>query len=94
MALHFDLLPEDLRPRAAQLLVANVRRYQGHLSTGIQTTHRALLELVRNHSPEVGWQLLTNRTFPSWLYMVDQGATTIWERWDGMSGAGDSRTRG
>ncbi|MCX6926764.1 MAG: alpha-L-rhamnosidase, partial [Verrucomicrobia bacterium] len=83
LALSFNLLPDNLRAKADQLLVENIRRYQNHLSTGIQTTHRAMLELTRNHHPEVGWQLLTNRTFPSWLYMIDNGATTIWERWDG-----------
>lgn len=83
LALHFDLLPEDLRPRAARRLIENIRRYGGHLSTGIQTTHRAMLELTRNGYADVGWQMLTNRTFPSWLYMIDNGATTIWERWDG-----------
>jgi len=83
LALSFNLLPEALRPQAAQHLVGNIRRYQNHLSTGIQTTHRAMLELAREHYPDVAWQLLTNRTFPSWLYMADNGATTIWERWDG-----------
>jgi alpha-L-rhamnosidase len=83
LALSFNLLPDDLRPKAAQHLVENIRRYQNHLSTGIQTTHRAMLELTRNNHTDVGWQLLTNRTFPSWLYMIDNGATTIWERWDG-----------
>jgi alpha-L-rhamnosidase len=83
LALNFDLLPEALRPAAAAHLVENIRRYQTHLSTGIQTTHRAMLELSRHGHSDVAWQLLTNRTFPSWLYMIDNGATTIWERWDG-----------
>jgi alpha-L-rhamnosidase len=83
LALSFNLLPENLRPKAAQLLVENIGRYHNHLSTGIQTTHRAMLELTRNGYTEVAGQLLTNRTFPSWLYMIDNGATTIWERWDG-----------
>ncbi len=83
LALNFALLPEELRPRAAQHLVENVRRYQTHLSTGIQTTHRAMLELTRGGENALAWQLLTNRTFPSWRYMIDNGATTIWERWDG-----------
>jgi alpha-L-rhamnosidase len=83
LALSFDLLPEERRLKAAELLVENIRRYQNHLSTGIQTTHRAMLELTRNHHTDVSWQLLTNRTFPSWRYMIDNGATTIWERWDG-----------
>lgn len=83
LALNFGLLPEELRPKAAELLVENIAQYQNHLSTGIQTTHRAMLELARNGYTDTGWQLLTNRTFPSWLYMLDNGATTIWERWDG-----------
>lgn len=83
LALHFDLLPEPLRPRAAAHLVAGIRRYQNHLSTGIQSTHRAMLELSRWGYPDLAWLLLTNRTFPSWRYMLDNGATTIWERWDG-----------
>ncbi len=83
LALNFDLLPEELRPKATQYLVEGIDRYHGHLSTGIQTTHRAMLELSRAGHDEAAWQLLTNRTFPSWLYMIDNGATTIWERWDG-----------
>ena len=62
---------------------ALIRRYQNHFSTGIQTTQRAMLELTRNYCTDVGGQLLTVRSFPSWLYMIDHGATTICERWDG-----------
>ena len=83
LALAFDLLPETARPDAAARLVEGIRRYQGHLSTGIQTTHRAMLELSRWGQGQTAWQLITNRTFPSWQYMIDNGATTIWERWDG-----------
>ncbi len=83
LALGFDLLPERLRPKAAQRLVNNIHACQDHLSTGIQTTHRAMIELVRAGHEDLAWQLLTNRTFPSWLYMIDNGASTVWERWDG-----------
>jgi alpha-L-rhamnosidase len=83
LALSFDLLPELLRPLAAGHLTNNIRLYQNHLSTGIQTTHRAMLELARSGNHALAWQLVTNRTFPSWLYMIDNGATTMWERWDG-----------
>ncbi|MBE0540976.1 MAG: glycoside hydrolase family 78 protein [Verrucomicrobia bacterium] len=83
LALSFNLLPDELRPKAGQFLVENIRRYHSHLSTGIQTTHRAMLELTRHGESDLAWQLLTNRTFPSWRYMIDNGATTIWERWDG-----------
>ena len=83
LALHFDLLPEELRPKAAAPLIEGVHRYQDHISTGIQTSHRLLLELTRGGANDLAWQLLTNRTFPSWGYMIENGATTIWERWDG-----------
>ncbi|UCD50101.1 MAG: family 78 glycoside hydrolase catalytic domain [Phycisphaerales bacterium] len=83
LALNFDLLSETIRPKAVEHLLAGIERYHGHLSTGIQTSHRAMLELARYGHADVAWDLLTNRTFPSWLYMIDNGATTIWERWDG-----------
>jgi len=83
LALHFDLLPEPLHPKAVQHLLAGIERYDGHLSTGIQTSHRAMLELSRYGHDDIAWKVLTDRTFPSWLYMIDNGATTIWERWDG-----------
>jgi alpha-L-rhamnosidase len=83
LALDFDLLPPDLRAKTARRLVENIHGYQDHLSTGMQTTHRAMLELTRNGYQDVAWKLLTNNAFPSWLYMIDNGATTVWERWDG-----------
>jgi alpha-L-rhamnosidase len=42
-----------------------------------------LMELTRHGHHDQAWQLITNRTFPSWGYMLENGATTIWERWDG-----------
>jgi len=83
LALHFDLLPEELRPVAVAHMIAGIESYGGHISTGIQTTHRMMLELSRAGRDDVAYQLMMNRTFPSWLYSVDNGATTIWERWDG-----------
>jgi len=83
LALHFNLLPDHLRSAAARHMVEGIRRYNHHISTGIQTTHRLMLELTRNGYHEMAYQLLNNRTFPSWGYTIDNGATTIWERWDG-----------
>ncbi len=84
LALHFDLLPEDVRPRAAQRMVEALAPYQGHLSTGIQTSHRLMLELSRWDGQDRAWRLLNLRDFPSWGMMLENGATTIWERWDGF----------
>ncbi|NPU97752.1 MAG: family 78 glycoside hydrolase catalytic domain [Candidatus Omnitrophica bacterium] len=83
LALHFDLLPEDQRPLAVQHLLRKIEEYNQHISTGIQATHRMMLELVRWGQADTAYRLLMNRTIPSWGYMIDQGATTIWERWDG-----------
>jgi alpha-L-rhamnosidase len=83
LALNFDLLPEALCPLAALHMVEAVHRYEDHVATGIQTTHRLILELTRHGCNDIAWQLLTNRTFPSWGYMIENGATTMWERWDG-----------
>ncbi|UCG57304.1 MAG: family 78 glycoside hydrolase catalytic domain [Phycisphaerales bacterium] len=83
LALHFDLIPDDMRPLAVKHIVRLIDRYKGHLSTGIQATNRLMLELVREGRTDLAYRLLLNRSAPSWGYMVDQGATTIWERWDG-----------
>ena len=84
IALHFDLLDEPLRSRAVEHLMEAIRRFKGHLSTGIHTSHLAMLQLSRNGKHEEACRLISLRDVPSWGYMVDQGATTIWERWDGF----------
>jgi len=83
LALNFDLLPEPLRAKAARRMVEGFSRYDGHLSTGIQTTHRLMVELTRYGFGDRAYRLLNLRSFPSWGFMIDQGASTIWERWDG-----------
>ena len=83
LALHFSLIDEPLRPKATEHLLEAIRRYKDHLSTGMQATHRLMLELSRNGRHDEAWRLVNLRTVPSWGYMVEMGATTIWERWDG-----------
>jgi alpha-L-rhamnosidase len=82
LALHFNLLDESMRPKATELMIAAIRRYKDHPSTGIQATHRMMLELTRNGHHDEAWRLINLRTVPSWGYMVEMGATTIWECWD------------
>jgi alpha-L-rhamnosidase len=83
LALSFDLLPERLRPRAAAHLRTAVERYGGRLSTGIQSTVRIMNELTRWGFADLAYDVLLDRRIPSWLYMLDHGGTTVWERWDG-----------
>jgi len=83
LALRFNLLPAEIRPLAAQHMVRQFERYDGHMSTGIQTSHRLMLELTRNGYHDHAHRLLQLKTVPSWGFMAEQGATTVWERWDG-----------
>jgi alpha-L-rhamnosidase len=83
LALNFDLLPEALRASAAKHMVAALEPYGGAPSTGIQSTVRLMLELSRWGYHEEACAILLRREMPSWGYMVENGGTTIWERWDG-----------
>jgi alpha-L-rhamnosidase len=85
MALKFDLLPEDLQPKAAQYLDEDIKAKGGHLSTGFVGVSYLLPVLTRAGKSDTAYELLLQDTFPSWLFSVKQGATTIWERWDGWT---------
>ncbi len=82
LALHFDLLPEDQRQFAADRLAADFKHRGTHLSTGFVGSPYINLVLTRFGYLDLAYELLNQDTFPSWLYPVTQGATTIWERWD------------
>jgi alpha-L-rhamnosidase len=83
LALRFDLLPEAQRTKAVQRMIELFSRYDGHLSTGFQSTHRLMLELTRAGRSDEAYRVLMIGGFPSWRLMIENGATTIWERWDG-----------
>jgi alpha-L-rhamnosidase len=84
LALMFNLLPDDLRPKAAKLLVDDIKSRRNHLSTGFLGTPFLSYVLTQNGYADVAYDLLLQETYPSWLYPVKMGATTIWERWDGQ----------
>lgn len=86
IALDFGLVPEALKSRAVAHLVADIERRGGHLSTGFLATRSLLPALSRNGRADVAYRLLMNRTYPSWGYMVEKGATTMWERWNSDTG--------
>jgi alpha-L-rhamnosidase len=85
LGLHLDLIPDELRTAAAGHLVSAVQAADGHLATGFVGVGYLLPALSATGHSEVAYRLLGQRTFPSWRYMIDRGATTIWERWDGWS---------
>jgi alpha-L-rhamnosidase len=84
LALNFDMLPENLRQQAAKRLADNVKSYGNHLTTGFLGTPYLCHVLTRFGYDDLAYKLLLQETYPSWLYPVKMGATTIWERWDGI----------
>ena len=83
LALHMNLLPESLRAAAAQKLVDKIAANHGLLATGFLGTPYLLEELTKTGHQDVAYQLLMNTQYPSWGYLVEHGATTTWERWNG-----------
>ncbi|MFK4836666.1 family 78 glycoside hydrolase catalytic domain [Microbacterium sp. ZW T2_14] len=89
-ALSFGLIPDDLREASAARLVELIREAGGHLGTGFLSTGDLLPVLAENGYTDVAYDVLLQRTAPSWLNMIDKGATTIWEDWDGIDDQGDA----
>jgi hypothetical protein len=85
MALKFDLLPDELRAAAADHLAQDISEKGDHLSTGFVGVGYLLPMLSEAGKTDVAYQLIEQDTFPSWLFSVKHGATTIWERWDGWT---------
>jgi alpha-L-rhamnosidase len=94
LALHFDLLPEAVRPLAVKRLVKEIRQGGYHLTTGFVGTPYLCHVLSRYGYTNVAYKLLNQESYPSWLYPVKQGATTIWERWDGIKPDGSFQDAG
>ncbi|MDO8210455.1 family 78 glycoside hydrolase catalytic domain [Conexibacter sp. CPCC 206217] len=84
LALHFGLVPDALRGAAGDRLAANVAARDGHLSTGFLGTPFLLSVLADTGHTAEAYRILQQRTYPSWGYEIGLGATTIWERWDGI----------
>lgn len=85
MALHFNLIPDELRAAAAKHLVDDIKSKDDHISTGFLGVSYLLPVLTETGHLDTAFKLLLQETFPSWLFSVKQGATTIWERWDGWT---------
>ncbi|MGG1554751.1 family 78 glycoside hydrolase catalytic domain [Paenibacillus ferrarius] len=85
LALQFGLLTETQRVQAVNRLVADIRGRGDRLSTGFLGVGYLLPALTDNGRLDVAYSLLTQEAFPSWMYSIKHGATTIWERWDGWT---------
>ncbi len=89
LALHMNLLSQQERVVAVQKLVEDIKSHDWHLTTGFLGTPYLMLELSDGGRSDVAYRLLLQNTYPSWGYMIDHGATTMWERWNGDQMMGD-----
>jgi len=79
------ILPDETRGQTSEHFVAAIAKKDWHLATGFIGTPRLLPALFAAGKDDVAYRLLLNDDFPSWLYQVKLGATTMWERWDGWT---------
>ncbi len=93
LALGFDILPEQLRAAAAQRLAEDVRAFK-HITTGFLGAPLICQVLADYGYWDEAFLLLNRKEYPSWLYPITQGATTIWERWDGLKPDGTFQDKG
>jgi alpha-L-rhamnosidase len=89
-ALTFGLVPEKLRDAAVERLVVLIRAAGTHLGTGFLSTADLLPLLADTGHADLAYEVLLQRTAPSWLAMLDRGATTMWEDWEGIDENGDA----
>ena len=87
-ALTFGLIPDHLRRASAARLVELIRAADNHLGTGFLATPFLLPILAETGHLDVSYDVVFQNTEPSWLVMVDRGATTVWEEWGGIDGNG------
>lgn len=85
LALAFDILPENLRAQALANLVKAIERADWHLRTGFVGTPLLNPVLTRFGRSDIAYKLLLKETYPSWLFSINQGATTMWELWNSYS---------
>lgn len=94
LALFMDLAPEEFRGRVVADFVARLHKDRLHLRTGFVGTPYLCRVLSNNGANDLAYHLLLNEDYPSWLYAVDLGATTIWERWNSLNPDGSISSTG
>ena len=84
LPLYFGMVPEDFRPAVVESLVRNIeRKSDSHVGTGLVGAQWLMRTLSDNGQVDLAYKIATQKTYPGWGYMVEQGATTVWELWNG-----------
>lgn len=84
VSLYFNLVPDEYKEYVVEDLLKLLKKENGHLVTGFVGTPYFCHVLSQNGHTKEAYELLLKEDFPSWLYQVKQGATTVWEHWDGL----------
>jgi alpha-L-rhamnosidase len=92
IALEFGISPVEERDRIGEGLARNVRDERGRIATGFLGTPLVLFALVNTGHTDEAFLMLLRLEAPSWLYQVEMGATTVWERWDALAPDGSIHT--
>jgi alpha-L-rhamnosidase len=89
LPLYLDMVPKEKKEKVLQSLVHSITQEQDyHLDTGILGTRYILDVLTDNGYGDVAYRIVNQRSYPGWGYMVEEGATTLWERWEKITGGG------
>lgn len=83
LPLYFNMVPESERQQVFKNIVDTIHRNGDHLSTGVIGTQFLMRTLTENGRPDLAYLIAADRDYPGWGYMINQGATTIWELWNG-----------
>lgn len=94
ICLKYGLYPENAKQSLVEKLVEKIEQNKNHLDTGFVGTPLLLPVLSENNQNELAIRLFLNTDFPSWLFEVEQGATTIWERWNSVDEDGKIANNG
>lgn len=90
LSLRLGLVPEGYQGRVFENIVAKTEgECKSHVSTGVLGIQHLMRGLTEYGNPDLAFKIASNDTYPSWGYMAKKGATTIWELWNGDTGAPD-----
>ena len=89
LPLYLDMVPENKKKKVFSTLIETIKNdYDYHVDTGIIGTRYIFDVLSESGHPEIAYKIISQESFPSYGYMIKEGATTLWERWEKLEGGG------
>ncbi len=89
LPLYLNMVPEDKEKSILNNLIEAITgHYDYHIDTGIVGTRYIFEVLTDNGYPEIAYKMITQKSFPGYGYMIREGATTLWERWEKLESSG------